>query len=160
VIGKRQNGKWVDVIELFFPRYLFVQVDPNEQDMSPIRLTKGVTGLVRFAGKPAVVSDDVIDFVKGAETPKPGRHGSEEPTFSKNEKIEVVDGPFIGLLGINQMPKGKDRAVSLISILGRQSEISQRELANQMGVSLGKVNYCFKALVEKGWVKANNFKNT
>ena len=38
-------------------------------------------------------------------------------------------------------------------------EITQRELAQELGVSLGKVNYCLKALIQKGWVKANNFKN-
>jgi EPS-associated MarR family transcriptional regulator len=40
------------------------------------------------------------------------------------------------------------------------SEITQRELARELGVSLGKVNYCLKALIQKGWVKANNFKNS
>ncbi|MFC1694670.1 MarR family EPS-associated transcriptional regulator [Pseudomonadota bacterium] len=39
-------------------------------------------------------------------------------------------------------------------------EITQRELAHQLGVSLGKVNYCLKALIDRGWVKANNFKNS
>ena len=39
-------------------------------------------------------------------------------------------------------------------------EITQRELAQQLGVSLGKVNYCLKSLIERGWVKANNFKNS
>ena len=37
--------------------------------------------------------------------------------------------------------------------------MTQRELATALGVSLGKVNYCLKALIEKGWVKANNFRN-
>ncbi len=36
--------------------------------------------------------------------------------------------------------------------------ISQRQLANELDVSLGKINYCVKALVEKGWVKARNFR--
>ena len=35
--------------------------------------------------------------------------------------------------------------------------ISQRELAKQLGVSLGKTNYCLKALVAAGCVKAGNF---
>lgn len=39
-------------------------------------------------------------------------------------------------------------------------EITQRELALQLGVSLGKVNYCLKALIDKGWIKARNFKNS
>ncbi len=39
-------------------------------------------------------------------------------------------------------------------------EISQRELAGELGISLGRVNYCIQALVEKGLVKANNFRNS
>ena len=39
-------------------------------------------------------------------------------------------------------------------------EITQRELAKGLGVSLGKANYCLKALIDRGWVKANNFKNS
>ena len=38
--------------------------------------------------------------------------------------------------------------------------ISQRELAQVMGVSLGKANYCLNALIEKGWVKARNFRKS
>ena len=34
---------------------------------------------------------------------------------------------------------------------------TQRELSKEMGVSLGKVNYCINKLVEKGWVKLTNF---
>jgi len=37
-------------------------------------------------------------------------------------------------------------------------ETTQRELANELGFSLGKLNYCLKALKEKGLVKIKNFK--
>ena len=37
--------------------------------------------------------------------------------------------------------------------------MSQRELADALGVSLGKTNYCIKALAEKGLLKINNFRN-
>lgn len=39
-------------------------------------------------------------------------------------------------------------------------QITQRELAQNLGVSLGKANYCLKALIEKGFVKARNFHNS
>jgi len=39
-------------------------------------------------------------------------------------------------------------------------DVTQRELARHLGVSLGKVNYCLKALIDRGWIKANNFKNS
>lgn len=38
--------------------------------------------------------------------------------------------------------------------------VSQRELAEELGVSVGKVNYCVKALIDKGQVKAGNFKRS
>ena len=37
--------------------------------------------------------------------------------------------------------------------------LSQRELADALGVSLGKINYCLKALMDKGLVKVQNFRN-
>ena len=37
-------------------------------------------------------------------------------------------------------------------------EASQRELAQELGVSVGKVNYCLRALIDKGFVKAGNYK--
>ncbi len=39
-------------------------------------------------------------------------------------------------------------------------DVTQRELAQHLGISLGKANYCLKALIDRGWVKANNFKNS
>ena len=40
----------------------------------------------------------------------------------------------------------------------KQSNSSQRELAQQLGFSLGKLNYCLKALQQKGLIKIKNFK--
>ena len=37
--------------------------------------------------------------------------------------------------------------------------MSQREIAQKMGVSLGKTNYCLKALIDKGFIKLQNFYN-
>ena len=43
--------------------------------------------------------------------------------------------------------------------LENDPEITQRELAKKLGISLGKANYCLKALIDKGLIKAGNFKN-
>jgi EPS-associated MarR family transcriptional regulator len=48
----------------------------------------------------------------------------------------------------------------LFKLIEEDPDISQRELAKEMGISLGKTNYCIKALMEKGWLKARNFKNS
>lgn len=54
----------------------------------------------------------------------------------------------------------EDTHYQVLKILEQNPQISQRELAREMGVSLGKVNYCLKALVDKGLVKSSNFKNS
>ena len=45
----------------------------------------------------------------------------------------------------------------LLKVLEKRPDLNQRELAREIGVSLGKTNYCLRALIEKGWVKAGNF---
>jgi len=48
----------------------------------------------------------------------------------------------------------------LLKALEQDPNLSQREMAKVLGVSLGKANFCINALVEVGWVKAKNFKNS
>jgi EPS-associated MarR family transcriptional regulator len=48
----------------------------------------------------------------------------------------------------------------LLKTLEDNPSLSQRDLAKRLGVSLGKVNYCLNALVEKGCLKVNNFRNS
>ena len=40
--------------------------------------------------------------------------------------------------------------------LHQAPELSQRTLAPKLGISLGSINFCFQALVEKGWIKMRN----
>ena len=47
--------------------------------------------------------------------------------------------------------------LTLLRTLDSHPDLSQRALARKLGISLGKTNYCLRALIEKGWVKAVNF---
>lgn len=48
----------------------------------------------------------------------------------------------------------------LLKLLEPNPSLSQREVARELGISLGKVNYCLKALIDRGLIKAANFKNS
>ena len=48
----------------------------------------------------------------------------------------------------------------LFKIISENPEISQRELAVKLGLSLGKTNYCLKAFIARGLVKVNNFRRS
>jgi len=51
----------------------------------------------------------------------------------------------------------QDIRLDLLRKLESNSEYTQRELSREVGVSLGKVNYCMKKLTEKGLIKLSNF---
>lgn len=48
----------------------------------------------------------------------------------------------------------------ILKLVEANPAISQRELAKELGVSLGKANFCLKALVDVGMVKVSNFRNS
>ena len=48
----------------------------------------------------------------------------------------------------------------ILKLLEADPSASQRKLADQLGISLGRVNFCLQALIDKGLIKANNFRNS
>ena len=54
----------------------------------------------------------------------------------------------------------RDIRLDLLRRLESNPEYTQRELSKEMGVSLGKVNYCMKKLTEKGFLKLTNFSHS
>lgn len=57
-------------------------------------------------------------------------------------------------------PLDDETRYKVLRLLEGNPEMSQRDVARALGVSLGKVNYCVNALLRKGWIKATNFKNS
>jgi EPS-associated MarR family transcriptional regulator len=58
-----------------------------------------------------------------------------------------------------QANQQEDTYFRVMRILYVRPDITQRELAEKLGVSVSGLNYCLKALIEKGWVKIHNFSN-
>ena len=48
----------------------------------------------------------------------------------------------------------------ILRILKDNPKITQRQLAKELGLSLGRTNYIVRALIDKGWVKLSNFKRS
>ena len=46
----------------------------------------------------------------------------------------------------------------LLALLEREPQLSQREMAGRLGISLGRTNYCLRALADKGAIKLGNFR--
>jgi EPS-associated MarR family transcriptional regulator len=50
--------------------------------------------------------------------------------------------------------------LKLMRLFEANPHASQRDAARRLGISVGKVNYCLRALVHRGWIKANRFRNS
>ena len=55
------------------------------------------------------------------------------------------------------MKKDKNDNFNVLREVGKKPGTSQRELSKNLGLSLGKINYCIKALRDKGLIKISNF---
>ena len=57
------------------------------------------------------------------------------------------------------MPVPDASILRVLRLLEASPELTQREMARELGMSLGKANYCLRALLGKGFVKIQNFRN-
>ena len=55
------------------------------------------------------------------------------------------------------MNKLNEEDFKILRTINKKSKFTQRELAGELGLSLGKLNYCLKELQKKGLIKINNF---
>ena len=60
---------------------------------------------------------------------------------------------------MNKRLNTEENNLDILRKIGDSKKLTQRELANELGFSLGKLNYCLNELKKKGLIKFNNFKN-
>lgn len=77
--------------------------------------------------------------------------------YEKQFKIHFARGKFVGLMISRQAKLQEDTYFRVMRILEDNPDLTQRELAEKLGISVGGLNYCLKALMEKGLVKMKNF---
>lgn len=108
--------------EPLFPRYLFIRLDSQQsgKSWSPIRSTKGVSRLVTFGTEPARVEPQLIEALQQRNTLL-----TNEPQklFSPGERVVITDGPFAGLEAVYQMEDGERRAMVLIELLSKPTQL-------------------------------------
>lgn len=119
---KLQRGKLSVVEEPLFPRYLFIRLDTGQSGKSwgPIRSTKGVSHLVAFGNEPTKVDDRLIKLLRAQ---KDVLLSKPRPLFQPGERVLVTEGPFAGIEAIYQMSDGESRAMVLIELLSKSTQL-------------------------------------
>ena len=116
-VEKVLRSKLVQVVEPMFSRYLFIRLDTEQTNWSPIRSTLGVSKLVSFGNRPAVVADELIEALQQMPEQAPQR------LIQPGQQVKIVSGPLRGLEGIYQQADGELRAMVLIELLNKQHRI-------------------------------------
>ena len=110
-------------IEPLFPRYLFLNVIPDQQSLGPVRSTRGVATMVRFGTRLAELPEKVIKLINQRCDPDTGLVKLDPVPVELGDNVRVFDGPFAGLQGIFKERKGEKRALLLMKLLGTESTV-------------------------------------
>lgn len=105
-----------------FPRYLLVRPSYAEQDLMPIRYTRGVTQLVRIGSVPATISSGLVSSIKSMETERFGRSQTLK-AFEKDDTITIGSGPFAGVSAQVFAIEG-ERVVLLMQVINQQQRLA------------------------------------
>lgn len=119
---RRLRGQWRDVVEPMFPRYLFIQAVLGEDDLRPVRSTRGVVGLVRFGGQLQPVPENVIVELYRL---CPDREAALELTevLVPGSKVRILEGPFADFEAELLSVDGSRRALVLLKLLGQVNTV-------------------------------------
>lgn len=123
-IRQRRRGQWIDAVEVLFPRYIFIRVDTLKRSTATVRSTRGVVGLVRFGGQPAVVPDAVMEALRQREDAASGMHEDKRPLFNAGDLVKLVEGPLAGMEAIFTEQDGDKRVIVLLELLGKANKVA------------------------------------
>jgi transcriptional antiterminator RfaH len=119
-----RRGRWGERAVALFPRYLFVQLDTARQSMGPMRSTLGVSSIVHFGAEATRVPDEIVDGLCSRADPVSGLHRLRSPrALDPGASVRVIAGALEGLQGVFEREVGEDRAVVLLSLLGRRTPV-------------------------------------
>ncbi len=107
----------------FFPGYILVQMELNNETWHIVKGTPKVTGFVGGGTQPPAIPDEEIEKIttrmeEGVERPKP------KVEFEVGETVRVVDGPFLNFAGVVEDVKpDKGKLKVMVSIFGRTTPV-------------------------------------
>ena len=120
-IGKwvRRAAGWTCETQPMFPRYLFMRTTEAQQNLAPVRSTRGAVGLVRFGERAPLLADEIVGVLRrlAAQT--------REPThpLRPGARVRVVAGPLTGLQALVTASAAR-RVEIFLSLLGRDTRVS------------------------------------
>ncbi len=122
-----RNTQLQKVIEPLFPRYVFIELNTETDDWSPIRSTIGVSKIVDFGFTPAKVPDSLIYSLRDNEN-SDGLYEFVDKKLESGQTVEILSGPMMGYSGIFNNYSTKNRVNILLNLLGKETSVQLSSL--------------------------------
>ncbi|MFH1854504.1 MAG: transcription termination/antitermination protein NusG [Candidatus Omnitrophota bacterium] len=122
-VSEVKDGKKRISLRKFFPGYVLVEMDMNDESWYTVRNIPGVTGFIGTKTKPVpLLESEVRHIIKQTEERK------EKPTpkviFEKGDNIKIIEGPFINFNGtVEEINPDKGRVKVMVTIFGRATPV-------------------------------------
>ena len=130
----KKNNRYISKKIHLFPGYMFVCFDPNYLKWNLINSTYGVSKILSFNNKPAVISPDLILALKYRYSPNESLSGNEN--LEKGDRIKMITGPFVNFFAKVENVEGSNRIWILLENAG---VIQKLKLENRLNIDFNKV---------------------
>jgi transcriptional antiterminator NusG len=118
-----RRGKKVSTDRKFFPGYVLIRMDLNDETWSLVRNTAKVTGFLGAGGRPSPIPDAEAERIQ-AQMQEGVEHPRLSVSFVSGDRIRVTDGPFSTFEGVvEDVDEGKGRLRVSVSIFGRATPV-------------------------------------
>jgi transcriptional antiterminator NusG len=116
-----KGGKKKESDKKFYPGYILVEMDLDDETWHMIRSTPRVTGFVGGASPVAISEEEVSVIIQQIEK---GPVAQVKTQFQKGESVRIIDGPFNSFLGaVEDVDIDHGRLCVMVSIFGRQTPV-------------------------------------
>lgn len=118
-----RRGKKVSTDRKFFPGYVLIKMELNDETWSLVRNTAKVTGFLGAGGRPSPIPDAEAERIK-AQVQEGVEHPRLSVSFVSGDRIRVTDGPFSTFEGVvEDVDDHKGRLRVSVSIFGRATPV-------------------------------------
>jgi len=118
-----RRGKKVPAERKFFPGYVLVKMELNDETWSLVRNTAKVTGFLGPGGKPTPIPDSEAERIIN-QVSEVKEHPRPTITFVPGDQVRVAEGPFASFSGtVEEVDEAKGRLKVLVSIFGRATPV-------------------------------------